>query len=170
MTQLIYFVKMGLIELLPYYDDVATFHAEFPTHDAAIAKVKTGIWCNNNTVRGDAIQGSAVATPNGMVRKSGCATGRRRGIISDINAPNIQTGNITLTNQLLIQRDGLLDPLQNEIFQVKGDSGSVALDHNSMVVALLHGQAGATVVQGTHITPILQHFGAAVLVGNMQAP
>lgn len=121
-------------------------------------------------MQGVVIQGFAASTLNGAVRKSGCATRERSGNISDINAPNIQAGNITLTNQLLIQRDNLLDPLPNEVFQVKGDSGSVALDHNNMVVALLHGQASATVVQGTHITPILLHFGAAVLVGNMQAP
>lgn len=153
-----------------YYDDVATFHADFPNHDAAIVKVKSGIWCNNTTVQGTAILGSAVATLNGVVKKSGCATGERCGQISNIIAPAVQTQNIQLIHQLLIQRDDILDLLPNETFQMKGDSGSVVLDNNNMVVALLHGQVGATVAQGTHIAPILMNFNAAVLVGNQQAP
>lgn len=155
-----------------YFDDVATFHAEFATHDAALAKVKTGIVCSNTTVAGTAIRGSAVATQNGAIRKVGCATGERRGLIVDVAAPPVSTGrgSPVLVNQILVDRYDPFDPKGDEVFQVKGDSGSVAIDHNHRVVALLHGQVGQKGAQGTHIAPILQHFGAQILVGVMTAP
>lgn len=153
-----------------YFDVVATFEDELATHDAAIAKVSSGITCTNTTVGGTVIQGSAAAINGGAVTKHGCATRQRRGTISNLNSPDVDAAGTMLTDQLLIDIDAGLDPSPAEKLQVKGDSGSVALDHNNMVVALVHGQAGATQAQATHIAPILAHFGAAVLVGTMVAP
>lgn len=154
-----------------YFDVVAEFHAELTTHDAAVAKVVSGISCTNATVQGVAITGSAAAGPGGAIIKSGCATRERKGTIANLNAPNVNTSaTTTLVDQLLIDRDDTLDASPHEKFQVKGDSGSVAIDHNGRVVALLHGQAGGTSVQGTHIDPILNYFGATVFAGTQVAP
>lgn len=153
-----------------FFDSIATFEDELPTHDAAIAKVHSGINCSNTTPEGTAITGVNVAVLNGDITKRGCATRTRHGTITNANSPNVNTGPVTLVDQLLITRDDARDAYAARIFQVQGDSGSIVLNHNNEVVALGHGQASATVLQATHIAPILAHFGAAILVGAMVAP
>lgn len=156
-----------------YFDDVAEITEVARDLDAAIAKVKSGIICDNKTIAGTprVITGSAVATANDVISKCGCATRERRGIITTLNSADVSTdASTTLTNQMLITLDADNDPTPDEIFQVKGDSGSIVLNSRNQVVALMHGQANQRVGQATHIGPILERFGAQVLVGTRTAP
>ncbi|HUW99184.1 MAG TPA: hypothetical protein VMV40_10190 [Acidiferrobacter sp.] len=148
-----------------YFDDVATLFADDPVHDAAIARVKAGIICSNTTVNGIVIGGSAAATNNGSVRKDGCASRLRRGIVTTLNSANIFNGSVNLIDQLIVDIDAGNDANPQRIFQIQGDSGSVLIDHNNDVVALMHGQASAVQAQATHIAPILAHFNMQVMVG-----
>jgi hypothetical protein len=152
-----------------FFDDVATFTAELTTHDAAIARVKTGVVCNNVTPEGVAITGSNAAVL-GAVTKRGCASRARRGIVTNVASPNVNALGHILQDQLLIDIDLLLDPQAALTFQIQGDSGSVVLNGANEVVALMHGQNGATGGQATHIAPILAHFNVLVLVGQLVAP
>ncbi len=152
-----------------YFDEVAAFFAEFPSHDAAIARVRTGIVCDNTTAEGVAITGSNAAAL-GPVTKRGCASRARRGTVTNVAAPNVAALGHTLQDQLLIDIDPLLDPTPGLTFQIQGDSGSVVLNGANEVVALMHGQSGATGGQATHIAPILAHFNVQVLVGQVVAP
>ena len=146
-----------------YYDNIATFEDELVSHDAAIAKVHPGIQCMNRTPEGTTIQGSAVAAHNGAVTKEGCATRQRHGTVINVNSRDVPTAQGQLQDQLLIERDDALDAHGGRTFQVQGDSGSVVLDHQNRVVALLHGQGTASQGQATHITPILTHFNVTIL-------
>lgn len=148
-----------------YFDDVATLTADDPLHDAAVARVKAGIICSNTTVNGIVIGGSAAATNNGAVRKDGCASRLRHGTITTLNSPNVHNGSVSLTSQMLVDIDAGNDAHVGRIFQIQGDSGSVLIDHNNDVVALMHGQASAVQAQATHIAPILAHFNMQVMVG-----
>lgn len=148
-----------------YLDDVAVLHAVDAVHDAAIARVKPGITCSNTTVNGIAIGGSAIAANNGAVRKDGCASRLRHATVTNAASPNVNNGTTQLTHQLLVDIDVANDAYQNRIFQIQGDSGSVLIDANDNVVALMHGQASAVQGQATHITPILTQFNLQVMVG-----
>lgn len=152
-----------------YFDVVADTVEDDPVHDAAIARVRTGITCSNTTPEGIAITGAGVARFDHLVTKRGCATRARRGVVVEENSANVDNGTHTLVDQLLVEIDAL-DPHHGRIFQIQGDSGSVILNHANQVVALAHGQFGAAGVQATHIAPILAHFGVQVLVGQMVAP
>ena len=153
-----------------YFDVVADSLEEDPTHDAAIAKVKSGIVCTNATPEGRAITGSNAVGTGAPVSKRGCATRHRCGTVSNGVSPNVNNNSHILIDQLLIDRDDLLDTQPTRIFQIQGDSGSVLLNAADEVVALMHGQATATSAQATHIGPILAHFGVTVLVGTYTAP
>lgn len=151
-----------------YYDVVADFVAQAAQWDAAIAKVRPGFTCDNTTPQGTAMTGSALAVNNMQVTKYGCATRHRVCTVTNDTAPNVNgaTG-VPLQDQLLLDTE--VNDVKAYALQVPGDSGSVLVDVNGDVVALAHGQAGKDGLQATHIAPILAHFNAHILVGQVVA-
>jgi hypothetical protein len=153
-----------------FFDSVAEVVELDGDHDAAMARIKSGIVCINRTPEGVDIAGSGAAGPKAAVWKRGCASGVRKGIVTEPKSADVATPGFLLKNQLIVTRDNDLDAYRDRVFQIQGDSGSVLLNHANQVVALLHGREGATGAQGTHIGPILARFGVTVLVGSYTAP
>lgn len=146
-----------------YSDDVATYFDGEPTLDAALARVATGISCQNVTPEGMVIAGSSRNMGFGdPVRKRGVATLARLGENLGANPAQINRNDlgapVVMTDQILIQQDDA-DPSPWG-FQVPGDSGSIVVNANGEVVALMHGQVPGdlAVGQATSIGAILDRW------------
>ncbi len=154
-----------------YFDDVATYFDGEPTLDAALARVKTGISCENVTPEGTAIAGSnRNLAANDPVRKRGVATRARDGVNLGANPAQIPRGDlgpvaVVMTDQILIEQDD--NDASPFGFQVPGDSGSIVINAAGEVVALMHGQVPGdlAVGQATLIGAILDRWPGMAILG-----
>jgi len=150
-----------------YYDVIADFQSAENRFDAAVARVRAGIVCDNTTPQGTAITGSALAVNGMAVTKYGVATRHRVCTVTNDNAPNVVANIATLQQQIIVDTE--VNDRRAYALQVPGDSGCVLIDNIGAVVALCHGQFGLNQVQATKIGPILAHFNAQILVGTQTA-
>lgn len=114
--------------------------------DGAVANLNTGI-AYRSTIPGIGnINGTGTAVLGAAVRKRGRTTLLTYGFIDGLNGTvNVNydaLGTRTLTNQIFIKADTSKNPL----FSDHGDSGSVIVDANNRVVALLFAGDGARTI------------------------
>jgi len=111
------------------------------------------------------VRGTKAATLGMPVRKRGRTTGLTYGSVDGLSATvNVDYGDgigvRTLTNQVSIKADTARNPL----FSDHGDSGSVIVDDNGYVVALLFAGAGTGTV-GNPIAAVLAELNIAMCSG-----
>jgi hypothetical protein len=122
-----------------YADVIADYVDGETTLDAAIARVRPGIQVTQTIAgpNGFTISGTANPYQWQLVQKRGCATGYRRGEVSDAQERSVPMGRAGFGNVnhlLQITRDGDRDDVDNLGFQLPGDSGTILCDIQGRVV------------------------------------
>jgi hypothetical protein len=161
-----------------YFDVVADYFDGEPTLDAAIARVRRGISCQNRTTgpRAFDINGHSVNVANNdSVQKCGASSGHRRGEVTDavaFSTPPRNLHGVGITNDnIKIERDDAADASPNVGFQVQGDSGTVVCDMNGAVIGLLNVKHPDGSALATLIDPILTRFNVRIMgVGPVVSP
>lgn len=127
--------------------------------DGAIATVKAGITNIQEINQIGIITGTTEAVPLETVRKVGRTTGLTTGIVVEINSPATSSAGPTFTHQVRIRpADGVPK------FSDNGDSGSVIVNANNKVVALLWGgNTGPSLAN--NIADVLAAFGITIPAG-----
>jgi hypothetical protein len=155
-----------------YYDEIATYADGEPTLDAALARVKPGVKCENRTPEGTVIRGfNSSPNPHDPVFKRGVATRERQGEILGPNPKPIRRTNlvpkkvVVMTDQILVQQAD--SDTSRYFFQVEGDSGSTVIDEDGKVVALMHGRhpGDVAVGQATTIGAIINRWPGMEILG-----
>jgi hypothetical protein len=159
-----------------FYDEIATYCEGDPGLDAALARVKPGVRCENRTPEGNVIVGfNSDFNVYDQVFKYGVATGGRSGEILGLNPELIRCTDfgpkvVTMDPwyQILVQQSENDDSDGSKYaFQVPGDSGSIVINREGQVVALMHGQVPGNVAvgQATTIDGILDRWPTMEILG-----